>query len=89
VKLNCGQGGKGALATAPNYPQSTNHQVPEQTLVTMAQLPLFSSCFLAETFIWGIYSGVTHHNTSCQHKITVHILVHGVMEMLEWHMPIK
>jgi len=30
-----------------------------------------------ETFIWGVNSGMTCHNTSCQHKITVCILVPG------------
>jgi len=39
--------------------------------------PLFSRCFLAETFIQGVYSAMTCHNMSCQHKITVCILVHG------------
>jgi len=39
--------------------------------------PVFFSCFLAETFILGVYSGVTQHDTSCQHRITVRILVTG------------
>jgi len=38
------------------------------------------------TFILGVYSGMTCHNMSCQHSITVHILVHGGSgDALTWY----